>query len=140
MHDRPTGAELLAAARLFLESELIPTLSDARLRFQTLVTANVLAIVEREMQAEEKQLTEEWETLGKLLHRPAARLDGLAALRTAVGEANDELCRRIRDGSFDERARFHALSGELRRVVEQKLAVANPKYLANFTSEGVERR
>ena len=44
MNDRPTAAELLAAARQFLEAELIPTLGDARLRFQTLVAANVLAI------------------------------------------------------------------------------------------------
>src|SRR5262249_18332763 len=67
MHDRPTAAELLSAVRQFLETELLPTLSDARLRFQTLVAANVLAVAEREVEAEDQHLREEWEWLSGLL-------------------------------------------------------------------------
>src|SRR5690242_14430603 len=51
MNDRPTAAELVFAVREHLEGELIPTLADPRLRFQTLVAANVLRIVERELDA-----------------------------------------------------------------------------------------
>ena len=44
MHDRPTAVELVNAVRQYLESELLPTLTDARFKFQTLIAANVLAI------------------------------------------------------------------------------------------------
>src|SRR5207302_6017650 len=67
MNDRPTAVELVAAARQYLERELIPTLSDARLRFQTLVAANVLSIVERELQTEEDHLLQERQWLAELL-------------------------------------------------------------------------
>ncbi len=60
MNDRPTAQELVDAVRLFLEKELLPGLTDARLRFQTLVAANVLAVAGREMAGEEALLHEEW--------------------------------------------------------------------------------
>lgn len=132
MNDRPTATELLAAARQYLEEELIPTLTDARLRFQTLVAANVLAIVERELPAEERHLLQEWEWLAELLDLEGPAPQSLALLRTAVHEANRQLCQRIHQGAFDEPTRFLALSGRLRRIVERKLEVANPRYLATF--------
>jgi hypothetical protein len=46
--DRPSAGELAAAVREFLESEILPTLDDRRLRFRTLVAMNALGIVERE--------------------------------------------------------------------------------------------
>jgi hypothetical protein len=48
MSDRPSTGELAAAVREFLESEILPTLDDHRLRFRTLVAMNALGIVERE--------------------------------------------------------------------------------------------
>ena len=48
MSDRPSAGELAAAVREFLESEILPTLDDQRLRFRTLVAMNALGIVERE--------------------------------------------------------------------------------------------
>ena len=48
MTDRPSARELAAAVREFLETELLPTLDDHRLRFRTLVAMNALSIVERE--------------------------------------------------------------------------------------------
>ena len=44
MYDHPTAAELIAAAHMQLEQQVIPTITEPRLRFQTLVAANVLAI------------------------------------------------------------------------------------------------
>ena len=52
-HDRPTPAELAEAAREFLESEILPTLTDHRLRFRALVAINGLGILQRELEAEE---------------------------------------------------------------------------------------
>jgi aminoglycoside phosphotransferase (APT) family kinase protein len=46
--DRPTAGELTEAVREFLETEILPTLDDHRLRFRTLVAMNALGIVERD--------------------------------------------------------------------------------------------
>jgi hypothetical protein len=48
-HDRPTPRELVEATREFLEREILPTLTDPRLRFRTLVALNALGIAEREL-------------------------------------------------------------------------------------------
>jgi hypothetical protein len=57
--DRPTAAELVAAARDFLEQELVPALDDERLRFRTRVAANALAIAGRELGASAGELGDE---------------------------------------------------------------------------------
>jgi signal transduction protein with GAF and PtsI domain len=46
---RPTAEELAQAIEEFLAGEILPTLSDPRLRFRTLVALNALGIVEREL-------------------------------------------------------------------------------------------
>jgi hypothetical protein len=137
MHDRPTAAELVSAARQYLEGDLLPTLTDARLRFQTLVAANVLAVVERELRVGEGQLVEEWHWLAGLLGLPVPVPPRLAALQEAVREANERLCQRIRQGEYDEADRFRELCRHLRRDVERKLEVANPRYLASFSAPPV---
>jgi hypothetical protein len=132
MNDRPSAAELIAATRHFLEVELIPTLTDPRLRFQTLVATNVLSIAERELATEEEQLREEWQRLGELGESRDAMPERLAPLRQAVRRQQEQLCRQTRRGEFDEPARFRALCRLLRQNVERKLEVANPRYLAGF--------
>jgi signal transduction protein with GAF and PtsI domain len=49
--DRPTAQELAEAIQEFLGGELLPTLTDQRLRFRTLVAMNALGIVYRELAA-----------------------------------------------------------------------------------------
>jgi hypothetical protein len=58
-HDRPTAAELVEATREFLEVEILPTLTDQRLRFRTLVAINALGIAQRELESNERMLSEE---------------------------------------------------------------------------------
>ena len=58
-HDRPTAAELVEATREFLEREILPTLTDQRLRFRTLVAINALGIAQRELESDEEMLSEE---------------------------------------------------------------------------------
>jgi uncharacterized protein DUF6285 len=135
MNDRPTAAELIAAVRGYMEQELIPTLSDQRLKFQTLVAANVLAISERELHAEEEQLAEEWQRLGITLGLADEAPAKLSALREGVRERNALLCERIRAGDFDQSAHYSALCRELLGMVERKLEVANPRYLASIRAE-----
>lgn len=120
MNDRPTAAELIDAARLYLEKELLPALTDARQRFQTLVAANVLAIAARELGQGE----------GDERAAVAALVPGEAADLRAL---NERLCAAIRTGAFDDPVRFAAAMDVVRRQVVCKLEVANPKYLQAVT-------
>ena len=49
MTERPTAQELTEAIVEFLGDEILPTLTDHRLRFRTLVAMNALGIVYREL-------------------------------------------------------------------------------------------
>jgi hypothetical protein len=48
--ERPTPQELTEAITEFLAGEILPTLSDHRLRFRMLVALNALSIVHRELE------------------------------------------------------------------------------------------
>jgi len=47
--ERPSADELAQAIEEFLAGEILPTVTDARLRFRTLVALNALGIVRREL-------------------------------------------------------------------------------------------
>ena len=51
MSERPTAQELSEAILEFLGGEILPTLTDHRLRFRLLVAMNALGIVYRELEA-----------------------------------------------------------------------------------------
>jgi hypothetical protein len=51
MSERPTAQELTEATLEFLGGEILPTLTDHRLRFRMLVAMNALGIVHRELEA-----------------------------------------------------------------------------------------
>jgi hypothetical protein len=113
--DRPSALELLEAVREFLERDVMPS-TDGRVAFHARVAANVVGIVERELEH------------GAALD--AAELTRLRSLLDRDGDLNDlttELSRRIRDGSLDDRRA--AVIEHVRETVRAKLAVANPKYL-----------
>jgi len=130
MNDRPSAVELVAAARMHLEKEVLPALAEPRLRFQTLVAANVLLIVERELALAESQLDAEWERLNALERSGPARPSSLEARREALAARRRALCERIRRGELDKGEAQRALFQHLRRTVEDKLRVANPRFLA----------
>jgi len=130
MNDRPSAVELVAAARMHLEKEVLPALAEPRLRFQTLVAANVLLMVERELALAESQLEAEWERLNALEGSSPARPSSLEARREAIAARQRALCERIRRGEFDKGEAQRALFQHLRRTVEEKLRVANPRFLA----------
>ena len=128
MFDHPTAAELIAAARMQLEQQVIPSIAEPRLRFQTLVAANVLAIVERELAAGEAYMAAAW--------RRAADLEGGDAgqparegLRAATAAQAQRLCQSIRAGEYDDGPRRQMLLTHLRQTAEEELAVANPRFL-----------
>ena len=133
MQDRPTAIELLTSVRQFLEEDVLPGL-EGRKRFHALVSANVLAIVARELAGEETQLVAEWRRLRDLLDVdetiPPGRLDGL---RSAIDALTRRLCERIRAGDADAGPFADAVRAHVRMTVVEKLRIANPKYLDNAT-------
>jgi uncharacterized protein DUF6285 len=51
MSERPSAQELAEAILEFLGGEILPTITDRRLRFRVLVAMNALGIVYRELEA-----------------------------------------------------------------------------------------
>jgi hypothetical protein len=85
VNDRPSGGELAAAVREFLETEILPTLDDHRLRFRTLVAMNALGIVERESPPPHPRSEDEW-ALARRLRGGDLRPDDLRSLKDGVEE------------------------------------------------------
>ncbi len=83
--DRPSARELAAAVREFLETEILPTLDDHRLRFRTLVAMNALSIVERESPPPAAPDEEDVE-LARRIRAGDVREDDLEALSRKVRE------------------------------------------------------
>jgi hypothetical protein len=109
LHGRPTAAELAVAVEEFLRLEIMPAV-EGRLAFHTLVAANALAIIGRELTAGADQEVAHHERLETL------------------GVSDDaELAAAIRAGAMDARA--SEVLAVLRAAVVAKLQVANPKYL-----------
>ncbi len=113
--DRPTASELLEAVREFLERDVVPD-TEGRLSFHARVAANVVGIVQREIEQAPALDAAEHERLRALLGH-----DGTLA------DLGAELARRIRDESLDDR-RTEVLA-HVRETVRAKLLVANPRYL-----------
>jgi Domain of unknown function (DUF6285) len=107
-HDQPDAPTLLEAVREFLTTEVEPQ-TEGRLRYHLKVAANVLAIVERELQLGEAQAAAHFERLRRL------GFDGARELAAA-----------IRTGELDDR--LDELQTELAAMVADKLAVARPGY------------
>jgi hypothetical protein len=110
-HDVPTARQLVESVREWIEKEVAPAVTG-RLQFHSRVAVNVLAMVEREMES------------------GAEDAAGHAVRLAELGVSTDaELAALIRNGDFD---------GDLARVLDvltpsirSKVAVANPKYLAD---------
>jgi hypothetical protein len=128
MQDRPSVSELLELSAQFIEREIVPITEGAR-QFQARVVANVMRIVTRELQLEEPQLREEISALADLLKRPVPAAGSLEQSRAAAAALNAELSARIRAGDADQGSWRRDVLGVVRKLVEEKLRVANPRYL-----------
>ena len=107
-HDEPDPRALIEAVREFLATEVEPQ-TEGRLRYHLKVAANVLAIVERELEQGEANAAAHRERLARL------------------GFTSDkELAAAIRSGELDER--HEELAHEFSAMVADKLAVARPGY------------
>lgn len=127
MHDRPTVDELLRAVELLLDEQLVPTLEGSR-RYNARVAANVIRIVRRELQHEERQIDIEWRGLDVLLG-PADRPAAFYATKQQLIERNRELAERIRTGDADAGHFRDVAFAHVRDVVHAKLEVSDPGWL-----------
>ena len=127
MQDRPTAPELLDAVREFIATELLPTVGDARLRFRTLVAANLLDMLRRELALEPALLRAEWERLAALLGDAGPPPANERELAAAVAAQQAILCTLIREDRAPN-GTFAALTHSVRA----KLEIANPRYLDGF--------
>jgi aminoglycoside phosphotransferase (APT) family kinase protein len=109
LHGRPTAGQLVEATRALIAEELI-TATDGRLRYNTRIAANVLAMVERELEFGEAQ--------------EARFVIGLAALD--AGGAR-QLAEAIGRGEYD--GRQQEVFALLANTVRDRLFVANPRRL-----------
>lgn len=116
MTDQPSAAELLTAVHDFLTQHAMPKL-EGHTAFHARVAANVLAIVQRELE-----------------HGPANDAAERARLRDLLGEDGDldtlnrRLCARIRSREFTPET--PGLIDHLRAVTDAKLAIDQPSYAA----------
>ena len=132
MQDRPTVHELLHAVIHFLDEEAIPNLAGSQ-QFYGRVAANALRTVQRELEHEEEQLTDEWERLNQLLSRedrPSTR----AGLRQAMRRRTEALCQRIRQGEADTGSYRKQVLAHVRESVREKLLVSNPGWITRSES------
>ncbi len=127
MQDRPDASELAQAVREFLETEILPTIEDPRLRFRALVAINGIGILERELALGPSYERREVEALVRLLGREDPIPDDQADLRSRARDLNRELALRIRRGDPPEGTAAH-----LKIAVADKLRIASPRYLERF--------
>lgn len=108
LHGDPNAAELIESVREWLERDVM-TATDGRLKFHTRVAVNVLAMVERELALGDEQTDAHEQRLASL------------------GMSDDaEFAAAIRAGGLD--GRLAEVRSVLRADVDDRLAVANPKY------------
>lgn len=130
MQDRPDKDELLGVIEAFLREDVLPA-SAGRVRYHLLVALSLLGILRRELSAEPHALQREWDGLRAL----GVAGPGPEPNAAAVHTANERLCADIRAGTYDAGAERATLLAHLRRVVTDKLGVANPDFLARVQVE-----
>ena len=132
MQDRPTTNELSDAVREFLEQEILPTLSDARLKFRVLVAMNALSMISREVNLEESNMQAEFSSLKSLLGHDVPNPESFSGLKAMTVKLNTELSSRIRLGSLPTNVFEH-----LEEVTRAKLAISNPGYLRRHEESSI---
>jgi alcohol dehydrogenase class IV len=128
MQDRPNAIELLEAAADFVDREIVPA-TEGRVQFQSRVVANVMRIVAREIQFEDSFVRGEVNALAAMLGEPKPHIHSLDDLHKAAADLNEKLSARIRAGEVDSGPRRAEVIKIVRQAVEDKLRIANPRYL-----------
>ena len=127
--DRASAEELLGGVEAFLRKDVLPQLSGASI-YKCRVAANILSIVQRELALGNAADSTELQSLQKLLGREGEGFDTSSRL----DDLNAELCTDIRSGKLDEQR--DGVMNHVRSTLQDKLAIANPKYAGYRESLG----
>jgi Domain of unknown function (DUF6285) len=84
--ERPTAQELAEAIEEFLTGEILPTVTDPRLRFRMLVALNALGIVHRELAALPAEDDTAQRALARRIRAGEVAPGTLAAVKAGVEE------------------------------------------------------
>lgn len=134
IYDRPTQAELIDAARMHLETSVIPAVKgDAKLYFQTLVAINILKIAARQTVYEWAHLRAAWDGLNTLEGVTPSLPSDAQDAAAAFDQRQAVLCAAIRSGAYDDK--MDDLVTYLMAVTRSQLEVANPKFLEAIDAE-----
>ncbi|HVA80014.1 MAG TPA: DUF6285 domain-containing protein [Candidatus Binataceae bacterium] len=139
MQDRPSAIELLEAAADFVDREIVTT-TEGRVQFQSRVVANVMRIAAREIRDEDRFARAELRALAAVLKCETPHVHGLDDVREAAARMGGELSAGIRAGAADRDPRRAQVMAAVRQIVEDKLRIANPRYLEADLAIRAERR
>ncbi len=136
MYDQPNARDLLHAVWKHLEENVMPALThDRTLYFQTLIAANLVGVVERELQYGAIHLKAQWNRLNAMqdvdLPQPGEWEEATEALKIR----NRELCYDIRAGRYDDQFFKEVLYEHLLASTMEQLQVANPAHLQRLAQE-----
>ena len=127
MQDQPTVRKLLKGIYEFLETAVVPALHEP-LRFHTRVAANLLRILQREIEAEPRLIAEERRRLRELLGKKGGA-QGRETVVEEVRQLNEELCALIREGRADQGSWRDDVIEHVRLTLVDKLKVADPSMI-----------
>ncbi|OPX37708.1 MAG: hypothetical protein B1H11_05540 [Desulfobacteraceae bacterium 4484_190.1] len=134
MQDPPSAIELIRGIYNFLEKELVPVLQEP-LKFHTRVAANLLKIIEREQELENRNLFNEAERVSRLLSKLPTSASSPEGLRAEILKLNDELCTRIRRGDADHDPWHRKVVDHIKRTLIEKLEITNPRMITKAQSK-----
>lgn len=128
MQDRPSAAELLATIGEYLDQDVLP-LMQGNLRYHTLVAANLVAILGREVQAGTGPARREQAELTALLGEPGGGAPaGEEDLDASLLHLHGALQQRLLGAELPDRAFLLTARDALERATLDKLAVNKPGY------------
>ena len=134
MDTRPNKLELLRAVEFFLTDTAIPKLQE-RDQFLARVAVNVIKIVLREIEFEEKHLAIERDAMGALLGALPPHPLSLSGAREENMETNRRLCDLIRAGEFDNEPKRSELIRCLKESTLGNLEINDPKLAERIREE-----
>jgi len=126
MSERPTGADLLNAARSALLQELLSEIPEQR-RYLALMIANAMAVAARELRLGDGVDRAELTSLRMLYRNPEP--DSSDDVASRLEALNRRLCNDLRHGRFLGSEDEGRLRDHLRRSAEARVAISNPKAL-----------
>jgi hypothetical protein len=126
MLDRPDRLDLLKAAEVTLNADVLPTL-DGTTKYAALMVASAIAMARREIEAGHEPARRVLDAFAEFYGQDNVHRAGSDAVQRAQSLMGD-LARELRDGDYDD-ALLGPVYEVLRVLVEERLKQSNPRFL-----------